>query len=503
MRVAMVNWARIEKGAVEGGGANGYAQQLAIEMVAHGHEVHWLCGGSVYERDESGQRLGPLSFREHGPWEGVRIHEVINSPVIAPSLAQFRDPLGEISNPSPEAGMRAWLDRVRPEIVHWHNLEGFSIGCVDACRSAGGRTIFSLHNYHTICPQVYLMHEHRRPCTDFESGRRCERCVDVPRPDETMRVRAGLSVVVDRPARPAAGSGSPPAKNILWPGAPLRPGPWSGQFPDDWTPLANDPSIEREAASGPVQSAYQERRRAMVAMLNRCDAVLAVSRFVREKYMAMGVQSGRISHMPIGTRMVGIAASRTDPLRTNKAKHAPVRLVFLGYHNHYKGLHVLLDALELLTPAVLSRLALSVHAKNIEQIERPILRLKDRLAGVSLGGEYQYEQIPELLRQADFGVVPSVWWDNGPQTVMEFLACGVPVIGADVGGIPDLIEHGRNGLLFRGNDRYDLARKLVLLTSDSGLAARMREGVVPPPSMREHGVAMDRLYANVRDGVLE
>ncbi len=74
-----------------------------------------------------------------------------------------------------------------------------------------------------------------------------------------------------------------------------------------------------------------------------------------------------------------------------------------------------------------------------------------------LGGPYDPADIPKLLVGRDVGVVPSVWWDNGPQTLIEMLNTGLPVLGAGLGGIPDLIRHEQNGMLFRGNDRQDAA----------------------------------------------
>jgi glycosyltransferase involved in cell wall biosynthesis len=102
-----------------------------------------------------------------------------------------------------------------------------------------------------------------------------------------------------------------------------------------------------------------------------------------------------------------------------------------------------------------------------------------------------------MLGGKDLGVVPSIWWDNGPQTVFELLACGVPVLGADLGGIPDAVRHEENGLLFRGNDRYDLARQIVRAVREPGLVERLRSGVRPPKSMDEHGEEIEVLLKDV------
>ena len=99
----------------------------------------------------------------------------------------------------------------------------------------------------------------------------------------------------------------------------------------------------------------------------------------------------------------------------------------------------------------------------------------------------------------DIGLVPSVWWDNGPQTVLEMQANGLPVIGANAGGIPDFVGHETNGLLFTANDRFDLASTLARCVEDPELVAGLRLRVRPPKSMAAHAGEMDALYARPVD----
>ena len=54
-------------------------------------------------------------------------------------------------------------------------------------------------------------------------------------------------------------------------------------------------------------------------------------------------------------------------------------------------------------------------------------------------------------------VLPSEWYENGPYSVMEALAAGKPVLGSRIGGIPEMVQEGRTGFLFRPGDAEDLA----------------------------------------------
>lgn len=568
MRIVLVNWARVWDGASVGGGANGYAQAVALQLRSMGHDVCWLCGGTVRDQAGTGGARAPVRIHRHPDWFGVRVFEVVNSPITAPSFDQFDRPLDEISQPALERAVADLIRSLAPDIVHIHNLEGFSAGCVSAMRDQGPAVVFSLHNYHTICPQVYLMQNHRTPCHDFASGARCEGChrpptegrspdnepaaepptLDQPRAQSTppatiahsqtdspgplRRAWHRLWPTVDRP--PVQHEAAPVSVPLTHDGLTVRSTldaqrPMPMQAPDHrgtsailrdelqdrdwpdpldplWQPLDNrptrDPSFEpaRCRADDAGLNRYARRRAAMISSLNACDRVLAVSQFVREKFQCMGVEPDRIETVTIGTRMTHTARRHAE-LVFNPASFAdqpgrPIRLCFLGVNHWYKGLPMLADALELLTPQFLRRLDVTIVAHGVESVAWRFRRLEPRLARLTIAGTYQPHDVPYYCGGQDLGIVPSVWWDNGPQTVLEFLACGVPVLAANIGGIPDVIEHDVNGLLFRANDRFDLARTLATLADHPTRLDQLRAQVRPPKDMPTHAHELMTIYTD-------
>lgn len=66
------------------------------------------------------------------------------------------------------------------------------------------------------------------------------------------------------------------------------------------------------------------------------------------------------------------------------------------------------------------------------------------------------EDLYSLIKNSLFVIVPSVWFENNPMTIIEALSLGKPVIGADIGGIPELIFQGENGYLFSAGDDQTL-----------------------------------------------
>jgi glycosyltransferase involved in cell wall biosynthesis len=513
MRIVMVNWARISDGAALGGGVNVYAQQLALELVARGHEVMWLGSGQRYVGWEEG-KPGACRVRRFEDWRGVRVFEVVNSPVVSPGPCQAAEPLGEVSAPALEEEVARFCRLVEPEVVHFHNIEGFSAGCVRAVRGTGARVVFSLHNYHTICPQVYLMQGGRRPCFDFKGGLACAGCIDLPSPEaeRVKRAALGMPVRVEAPERAGLLSrfkSKPPPPEPPWPGRAVEtfvdtvperasvraaaPDTMMDMESPEWEPLSNEVAPPPDPAP---RNEFGTRRAAMVEMLSGCDRVVAVSNFVHRKFASMGVEPRKLVTLPIGSRMPQLASATpgmSDPPPPFD-RGRPIRAVFMGYNNYFKGMPMLLDSLELLAPEYLAKIHLCVYAKFLEEVQARLEALRGRLGGLTLRGGYSYEDVPMMLCGKDVGLVPSVWWDNGPQTVMEFFACGLPVIGAELGGIPDLVKHGVNGLLHHGNDRFDLARTLAGVVREPGRLFEMRNNVRPPLTMGEHAGAVEALY---------
>ena len=66
------------------------------------------------------------------------------------------------------------------------------------------------------------------------------------------------------------------------------------------------------------------------------------------------------------------------------------------------------------------------------------------------------KELEDLIANAVCSVLPSIWYENCPMTVLESIALGTPVIGANIGGIPELIDNGRTGLIFESGKAEEL-----------------------------------------------
>ena len=100
--------------------------------------------------------------------------------------------------------------------------------------------------------------------------------------------------------------------------------------------------------------------------------------------------------------------------------------------------------------------------------------------GISALGSRAPDQVYEAMQQARALVLPSIWYENFPRTLVEAFACGLPVIASRLGAMQAIIEDGITGLLFSPGDANDLAKKLSWAHAnpermrEMGLAARAR-----------------------------
>lgn len=83
------------------------------------------------------------------------------------------------------------------------------------------------------------------------------------------------------------------------------------------------------------------------------------------------------------------------------------------------------------------------------------------------------EDLKALFREARFIVLPSECYENCPMVILEAFAAGKPVIGSRIGGIPELIDHESDGLLFEAGNAGELAAAMRLLAENPDLASEM------------------------------
>lgn len=85
------------------------------------------------------------------------------------------------------------------------------------------------------------------------------------------------------------------------------------------------------------------------------------------------------------------------------------------------------------------------------------------------------EPLVQLIREAKFSVYPAEWYENCPFSVMESIQYGTPVLGANIGGIPEIIEDGVTGELFESGSEKELKEKIQIWLKSKGILEKYRD----------------------------
>lgn len=183
------------------------------------------------------------------------------------------------------------------------------------------------------------------------------------------------------------------------------------------------------------------------------DAFVAPSLIMRDKMVAGGLPASRLHHIPTFVR-----PQEPRPFSARRR-----RICFVGRVQAIKGLDVLLDALAILDGDHVTDDLEVVIAGDAATPAGTALR--SRLAarpvrGVTLAGQLDETAVLDLLQGSLLSVVPSLWYENTPNALLESLACGTPVIASDLGSLHDMLDGTGAGLLFRPGDARDLAATL-------------------------------------------
>jgi glycosyltransferase involved in cell wall biosynthesis len=126
--------------------------------------------------------------------------------------------------------------------------------------------------------------------------------------------------------------------------------------------------------------------------------------------------------------------------------------VYLGRVNEVKGVRTLCRA-----AACLDKKLIVIGGGELLEVLREEYRDSSQIVFM---GQAQWEEFRPVLAGARFMVIPSEWSENNPLTVIEAQSLGTPVLGAHIGGIPELIEECRTGMTFAAGDVEDLRTKI-------------------------------------------
>lgn len=194
--------------------------------------------------------------------------------------------------------------------------------------------------------------------------------------------------------------------------------------------------------------------RKVTRLYDKVDIYISPSKFLQNLIVEWGIKKEKVCQLYNFIDFKNIAPS-TD--------HENYYL-YVGRLTEEKGVMSLLEAFTLMPERPLK----IIGSGPMEQAMHDYIAHHDLPHVEMLGAIYQ-PALYDVVRKAKVMIIPSVWLENNPIVILEAMACGKPVIGANIGGIPELIDDKKTGLLYEaGNqialessvleiDNYDLA----------------------------------------------
>lgn len=225
--------------------------------------------------------------------------------------------------------------------------------------------------------------------------------------------------------------------------------------------------------------------------LNKVDAIISPSQFLRSVFIEAGVAPERIIFSRQGRDFPDLS-----PEMVEKSPSSELRVGYLGQIAWHKGVHTLFEAVRQIPNARLMVQAYgdTTHFPKYTDCLGQLLAEDKRL---KLAGVYHRHEVSQVFHNLDVIVVPSLWYENSPNTILEAFAHRTPVIASNLGGMAELVRDGENGLLFAPGDVNDLARQLQRLSDDPNLLPTLRAGIDPVKSVAQEIEELELIYQNV------
>ncbi len=207
------------------------------------------------------------------------------------------------------------------------------------------------------------------------------------------------------------------------------------------------------------------------ARLGKPSLVISPSQFLIDEYKKVGYFKNA------DVRFVPNPSPKPSDVLRDPHRSGPLRLLFIGQLGYHKGLAFLLDAFSKYEGDARLQIVgggpLRALVEERAQHDKRIVYL----------GYTPQEEVMKCIAAVDAVVVPSLCYENSPTVIYEALSAGIPLIASRIGGVGELIQDGKTGLLFTPGDESDVLRAIRRMDAEKDAYATrgevMRESIAP------------------------
>lgn len=204
---------------------------------------------------------------------------------------------------------------------------------------------------------------------------------------------------------------------------------------------------------GTVEAKYYKLKKIYI---NKIDKIITPSEFYKLKLIQDGIPENNIEAIH----------NFIDMDNYNVEVEDDGYAFYFGRLIKEKGIFTLLEAFKGLKD---KKLLIAGDGPDLEKIKE-YLNKNNMQENIKLLGYIDSDKVKEYVRKSRFIVVPSIWYENCPYSVLETLAIGKPIIGSNLGGIPELVKNNESGLIYTYNKPKELQEKMRVLFENKELA---------------------------------
>jgi glycosyltransferase involved in cell wall biosynthesis len=356
------------------------------------------------------------------------------------------------------------LDEFHPDIVHVMHAQNLSASVIEESKSRNLPVILSPTDFWFICPVVQLKRPNGAVCEGPGAGaRNCFTCYT----PELMPPEAEFVEAIDKRI-PAVGkiSGRLGSRALYY--AYL-----GAKFPQALSATARRPGV-------------------LSAIANMADAITVPTLLMKRLFIKNGIKEELIHHVPFGIDTAKLVDWCVKP------SSDVLRIGYIGTLFEHKGVDILIRAFQALRAPEKAILKIYGSTKQFAEYADTLKALAQSCPvtrdSVFFLETFHNDDFGKVLSEIDVMVVPSRWYENTPLVMQSALTTKTPMIATDLGGMSELIDHDKNGLLFKLNDHEDLAAQLRKLLDDPERLARFSSAIGPQRTVEIMVDEIEALY---------
>ena len=417
------------------GGTGVATFQVAKVMLTGGHKV-WVLAPQRWDDDN----FPSVGFFDEKV-DGLSVRRLVFNPELAPNPILY-----EYYNPIFYTYAKHFLREVCPDIIHICHLLHLSSSIIDAAKELRIPVVLTLRDFWFFCPKWIRLKPDRNLCGEDFSWKDCIYCLKEENNLYDRIIRAFDEILAKFCVQEVISN---------------------NEFKFN---LLNNNQLTSFLLAAACRLPF------LKSQLEKVDQIICRSSFLKKVYLRKG-------YFHNGFTVVSSGTISPPKLPSRKGRISNITFGYFGGGREHKGAHVLLQAFRKIksTNVNLKLYGIFPNTEYVKELRR-IAKGDER---IDFMGTFRRTELTNVLAGIDILVMPSICPEASGLSISEAFVNKVPVIATDIGGIPEIVHDGRNGLLLERGDILDLKQKMERVINEPGLIQKFRENIPRVRSMNE------------------